>query len=108
MSVVQQEQVLTVTKPDGSYTTIVPGILTDVFGDCRRPRPRAASRRPSFAGKPAPDTSWLGLILTGLLPLILIGGFLFFMMRQAQGTNNQALSASARAAPGCSWATRPS
>jgi cell division protease FtsH len=32
------------------------------------------------------------LILTGLLPVILIGGFIFFMMRQAQGTNNQALS----------------
>ena len=30
------------------------------------------------------------------------------MMRQAQGTNNQALSASARAGPGCSSATRRS
>ena len=28
----------------------------------------------------------------GLLPVLLIGGFLFFMMRQAQGTNNQAMS----------------
>ena len=28
----------------------------------------------------------------GLLPLLVIGGFIFFMMRQAQGTNNQALS----------------
>src|SRR5205814_9442512 len=25
-------------------------------------------------------------------PLLVIGGFIFFMMRQAQGTNNQALS----------------
>ena len=38
------------------------------------------------------DTSWIGLLLTGLLPLLVIGGFIFFMMRQAQGTNNQALS----------------
>jgi cell division protease FtsH len=27
-----------------------------------------------------------------LLPILIIGGFIFFMMRQAQGTNNQALS----------------
>ena len=38
------------------------------------------------------DTSWLGLLVTGVLPILLIGGFIFFMMRQAQGTNNQALS----------------
>jgi cell division protease FtsH len=35
--------------------------------------------------------AWLN-ILGGLIPFILIGGLLLFMMRQAQGTNNQALS----------------
>jgi cell division protease FtsH len=35
--------------------------------------------------------AWLN-ILGGLIPFILIGGLLIFMMRQAQGTNNQALS----------------
>ncbi len=35
--------------------------------------------------------SWLS-ILGGLIPFILIGGLLLFMMRQAQGSNNQALS----------------
>src|SRR6266576_723223 len=35
--------------------------------------------------------SWLS-ILGGLIPFILIGGLLIFMMRQAQGSNNQALS----------------
>jgi len=34
---------------------------------------------------------WLG-ILTSFLPFILIFGFLWFMLRQAQGANNQALS----------------
>jgi cell division protease FtsH len=33
---------------------------------------------------------WLGL-LTGLLPLILIAGFIYLMLRQAQGSNNQAM-----------------
>ena len=45
-----------------------------------------------FTRNRAPDTSWLGLLLTAVLPLLIIGGFIFFMMRQAQGTNNQALS----------------
>ncbi|HZK67673.1 MAG TPA: ATP-dependent zinc metalloprotease FtsH [Chloroflexota bacterium] len=35
--------------------------------------------------------NWLGL-LANFLPLILFGGILLFMMRQAQGSNNQALS----------------
>ncbi len=35
--------------------------------------------------------NWLTL-LTTFLPLLIFGGLLFFMVRQAQGTNNQALS----------------
>jgi cell division protease FtsH len=31
-------------------------------------------------------------ILTALLPILLIGGLIFFMMRQAQGSNNQAMA----------------
>ena len=31
-------------------------------------------------------------MLFAFLPVLLIGGFIFFMMRQAQGTNNQAMS----------------
>jgi cell division protease FtsH len=42
--------------------------------------------QPSAAGQ------WVGLLITALLPVLLIGGFIFFMMRQAQGTNNQAMS----------------
>ena len=34
---------------------------------------------------------WLGAILPFLLPFLLIGGFIYFMMRQAQGTNNRAM-----------------
>lgn len=40
-------------------------------------------------------SSWptLGLsFLTAFLPIILIGGFIFYMMRQSQGANNQALA----------------
>ncbi len=34
---------------------------------------------------------WLGAILPFLLPFLLIGGFIYFMMRQAQGSNNRAM-----------------
>ncbi len=40
---------------------------------------------------PNPLLGWLGVI-GGLLPFLFIGGLLLFMMRQAQGTNNQAMS----------------
>jgi cell division protease FtsH len=44
----------------------------------------------------AVEASAAGSIITTLiisiLPVLLIGGFIFFMMRQAQGTNNQAMS----------------
>jgi cell division protease FtsH len=89
--VTQVEQTLTVKRNDQStYTTVVPSVLTDVFGDIQAAA--GDGQAPTFRAEQAPDTSWLGLILTGLLPLILIGGFILFMMRQAQGTNNQALS----------------
>jgi cell division protease FtsH len=40
---------------------------------------------------PSQFSNWLG-ILGSFLPLIFFGGILLFMMRQAQGSNNQALS----------------
>ncbi len=41
--------------------------------------------------KPSNLFNWIGLIGT-FLPLLLIGGFIYLMLRQAQGSNNQALS----------------
>ncbi len=94
--VTQQGSALTV-QVDGSppqYTVNVPSVLTDVYSDMKKAA--AEGNKPLLAdiytSNPAPDTSWLGLLLTAVLPLLIIGGFIFFMMRQAQGTNNQALS----------------
>ncbi|MFA6422858.1 MAG: ATP-dependent zinc metalloprotease FtsH [Patescibacteria group bacterium] len=40
-----------------------------------------------------PDKSnWVVLLLTGVLPIVLIIGFFYFMMRQAQGGNSKAMS----------------
>ena len=58
----------------------------------------AKDGQPDAAGRhlhrrpPRPTRRGSGLLLTAVLPLLIIGGFIFFMMRQAQGTNNQALS----------------
>jgi cell division protease FtsH len=46
-----------------------------------------------LVGAPPSDSGqWLSVLITALLPMLLIGALLFFMFRQAQGTNNQALS----------------
>ena len=94
---VQDGESVTVTLTDQStFTVIVPNqILTNVADDMSKAA--AAGNQPAptstmyYRTKTA-DTSWIGLLLTGLLPLLVIGGFIFFMMRQAQGTNNQAMS----------------
>ena len=95
--VTQQGTTLTVERndqPPTTYTVIVPTVLTQVFPDMLAAADKGGKPLPDniFQATPAPDTSWLGLLLTAVLPLLIIGGFIFFMMRQAQGTNNQALS----------------
>ena len=94
-SVTQEGSKLTVTtkdRPPASTRSSCPASSPRRCRTSRRPPRRARSRPRRSTAKPPPDTSWLGLIITGLLPILIIGGFIFFMMRQAQGTNNQALS----------------
>ena len=97
--VTQQDQVLTIKpKPSGEDYTVVapvfPGLNIDVLQKIQDAA--TAGNHPfdqnNYTLKQAADNSWIGLVLTGLLPLLIIGGFIYFMMRQAQGTNNQALS----------------
>ncbi|MEX1334769.1 MAG: cell division protein FtsH, partial [Candidatus Limnocylindrales bacterium] len=46
-----------------------------------------------FRGEQADDgNAFFGLLLSLLFPVLLIGVFLWFMFRQAQGSNNQAMS----------------
>ncbi|HEY7969511.1 MAG TPA: ATP-dependent metallopeptidase FtsH/Yme1/Tma family protein, partial [Candidatus Limnocylindrales bacterium] len=97
-SVTQVEQEgssLTVTPKDGGakYTVVVPGLLANqVLDDMKTAAAETKVPIPVFGAKPAPDNGWISILITGLLPILIIGGFIFFMMRQAQGTNNQALS----------------
>jgi cell division protease FtsH len=95
--VVQDGETLTVTLTPGAppYTVVVQNSITgEVLADMQKAAAAGDVTLPAdvYARKPTADTSWVGLLLTGLLPLLVIGGFIFFMMRQAQGTNNQAMS----------------
>jgi cell division protease FtsH len=96
LNVSQEQSTLTVTPKGGGapYTVTVPPILTNVYVDMQAAAKagNVTLAQDVFGAKDAPDTSWIGLLATTLLPLILIVGFVLFMMRQAQGTNNQALS----------------
>lgn len=40
----------------------------------------------------SPTSTFIGIALTSILPVVLIGGLLFYMMRSAQGQGNQAMS----------------
>ncbi|MBA2446460.1 MAG: ATP-dependent zinc metalloprotease FtsH [Chloroflexi bacterium] len=53
--------------------------------------PEELSRVEYRVSEPPQFSNWLGL-LVNLLPLVFFGAILLFMMRQAQGSNNQALS----------------
>jgi cell division protease FtsH len=93
-SVTQEGSTLAVTpNTDPQYSVTVPGLLANqVYPDMQTAAEKGAKSVPTFGAKPAPDTGWISILVTGLLPILIIGGFIFFMMRQAQGTNNQALS----------------
>ncbi len=78
------------TEPD--YVVPIANVLVSVRQDIGAAAEKGGVAEPTLETRPAPDNSWIGLVLTGLLPLLIIGGFIYFMMRQAQGTNNQAMS----------------
>jgi cell division protease FtsH len=80
---------VTVKSPEGTKTTWV-GDRTNVLADLHD---RGIQDNQVSLEYQAPSQwgNWLGL-LGSFLPLIIFGGLLLFMMRQAQGTNNQALS----------------
>ncbi len=112
-SVTQEQSTLTVTPTDptaATYTVTVPPILTNVYQDMQAAAKAGNVTLPQgvFTAKDAPDTSWIGLLLTGL-PAAARDRRLH-LLHDAPGPGHQQPGhvASARAGPGCSWATRPS
>jgi cell division protease FtsH len=77
-------------------TTVVPSeFVTDVRSDMAAAcagSDQCATAPALFAADRPDSGGWLTIGLYMMLPLLIIGAFLFFMFRQAQGTNNQAMS----------------
>jgi cell division protease FtsH len=72
---------------------VIPSELVNPYEDLGCPDSSAGFDCTQFIVKEASAAGqWVGLLITALLPVLLIGAFIFFMMRQAQGTNNQAMS----------------
>ncbi|HVA26163.1 MAG TPA: ATP-dependent zinc metalloprotease FtsH [Chloroflexota bacterium] len=80
---------LTVKSPEGTKTAWI-GDRTNVMQDLHDRGVQDGQVSVEYQA-PSQWGNWLGL-LGSFLPLIIFGGLLLFMMRQAQGTNNQALS----------------
>ena len=68
--VVQIGTTLEVSGQTGRYRVTTPTILTDVFGDVDAAATQGGAAAPEFSAEPEPDTSWIGLVVTGLLPLV--------------------------------------
>jgi ATP-dependent Zn protease len=88
--VVQEGSMLTVTDIAGNqYTVTAPGVRgvnADYLVDFQRAAADGGRTfdATTYAIQPVPDTSWIGLVLTGLLPLLVIGSFVFFMSQAAR------------------------
>jgi cell division protease FtsH len=95
-SISQEDTRLTATLPNGEEkTAVIPSQLTNIVADlgCDAGGDAGQFNCANLgATEPSAAGGILTLIITALLPVLLIGGFIFFMMRQAQGTNNQAMS----------------
>ena len=66
--------------------------VSDDVAEACAASPECTTAPQVFGGVPSDGGQWLSVLLTALLPMLLIGALLFFMFRQAQGTNNQAMS----------------
>ena len=94
--ITQEGTRLTGTNENGQeVVAVVPNDLTNVYADlgCAAGGNSGSFECQNFeATEPSAAGGILTLLISALLPVLLFGGIIFFMMRQAQGTNNQAMS----------------
>ena len=92
--IVRSDTTLTVTLNDANKTTYTVQSDSPAAGEWAAIQswaPSAATDVSYTVNKPA-DTGWIVLIATTIVPIVIVVLFIAFFMRQAQGTNNQALS----------------
>jgi cell division protease FtsH len=95
--IVREGTTLTVTLQDGNNTYTVESDSPengewDTIKSWMRSAGIDKSQWPTYEIKKPADTTWIALLLSTLLPVIVIVLIFLFFMRQAQGSNNQAMS----------------
>ncbi len=68
------------------------GLRADVAAVCAQAGSNCDKAMTIAGADPDGSGQIVGLLLTAVMPVLVIGAILFFMLRQAQGTNNQAMS----------------
>ncbi|HEX7431924.1 MAG TPA: ATP-dependent zinc metalloprotease FtsH [Candidatus Limnocylindrales bacterium] len=94
-SVARSDRTMTVTQTDGSIYTVQsdnPAIGDQTQIEAWLSQVGKDPLSVDYKSVQPADTSWIFLLITTLLPVMIIVLFIVFFMRQAQGTNNQALS----------------
>ncbi len=98
-AITQDGTKLTVDLAGGSQQTVIisdvgnPTPYKDVCDAAGYSYPNECSGQITYnAVEASAAGSIITTLLISILPVLLIGAFIFFMMRQAQGTNNQAMS----------------
>jgi cell division protease FtsH len=92
--ITQEGQQITAVVNGTERTSTAPSRETSVYADlgCTTNTAGSFNCQAFTASAESSTGGILTLLITALLPVLLIGGFILFMMRQAQGTNNQAMS----------------
>jgi ATP-dependent Zn protease len=70
--VVQIGTTLEVRGPHGAYQVNTPTVMTDVNSDVDQAATVGHAAVPRFSAQPAPDNSWVGLVLSALLPFAVV------------------------------------
>ena len=78
--VVQTGTTLEASGPQGVYQVTVPTILTDVYGDVEAAAAAGGAAVPLFTAQPEPDSSWIWLVLTAVLPVALLLGVIMLVL----------------------------
>jgi hypothetical protein len=99
--VVQTGTVLEVSGSRGAYTVAVPTLLTDVYGDiAAAAADEGAAGVPAFETRAEPDSRWLALVVTAVLPvvaaLLILGLILVIVGRATRRDSGRSLTARLR------------
>lgn len=80
VQVVQTGRTLEASGPHGTYEVTVPTLLTDVHGDLEAAAVAGGVAAPLFSAQPEPDTGWIGIALTAVLPVALLLGVILIVL----------------------------